>query len=255
MDSSFKYHLFSTIGCFALLMVLEGCGDQQAQRIVDAGIEAHGGGAYKSFFLEFDFRNRHYTAARDGGVFRYTRTFTDSTGQINDVLENSGFTRYRNGQEVALAPERKAAFTRSVNSVIYFALLPFGLNDDAVNKHWIGETTIDGEPYELIRVTFDPSGGGDDHQDVFLYWFHQEKNTMDYLAYAYETDGGGVRFRKAINPRTEGGILWQDYINYKPADETVPLEQLQSMFLTGTLEKLSEIRMENIRVGPYREEN
>jgi hypothetical protein len=255
MKRSFKYDLFSTIGCFSLLLLLQGCGDHKAQGIVDAGIEAHGGEAYKSFFLEFDFRERHYTAARNGGIFRYTRTFTDSTGRINDVLENSGFTRYRNGEEVELAPGRKAAFKRSVNSVIYFALLPFGLNDDAVNKEWVGETTIDGEPYELIRVTFDASDGGEDHQDVFLYWFHQEKNTMDYLAYAYETDGGGLRFRKAENPRREGGILWQDYVNYKPADETVPLEQLESMFVAGTLEKLSEIRMENIHVGAYRQEN
>lgn len=218
---------------------------------MDAAIEAHGGAAYQSFLLEFDFRERHYTAARNKGIYAYTREFTDSAAKIKDVLDNSGFTRYRNGEIVPLKPRREAAFARSVNSVIYFALLPFGLNDDAVNKEWVRETTIAGEPYDVIRVTFRPAGGGDDHNDIFLYWFHRSKNTMDYVAYSYETDGGGLRFRKAVNPRRAGGILLQDYINYKPADESVALEELESMFVSGQLEKLSEIRLENATVADY----
>ena len=235
------------------LAALASCTDSKSQRIVDDGIEAHGGSAFDAFHLEFDFRNRHYTVTRKGGLFTYTREFTDTTGNIKDVLDNNGFTRYRNGSLVDLPEDRKQAFTRSVNSVIYFALLPFGLNDDAVIKEWLKETVIKGAPYDLVRVTFKKSGGGEDHEDTFLYWFHQEKHTMDYFAYSYETDGGGMRFREAVNPRKVGGILWQDYINYKPADETVPLEQLEEMFIDGSLEKLSEIRMDNLTVTPVEE--
>lgn len=236
-----------------LLLSLYSCGDQKAQRVVDAAIAAHGGSAYESFLLEFDFRGTHYSAARKGGLFRYSREFTDSTGTIRDVLDNEGFTRYRDGAPVSLSPERKGAFMRSVNAVIYFTLLPFGLNDDAVIKEWVEETSVEGQPYDVIRVTFKPSGGGDDHQDVFLYWFHKENHTMDYLAYRYETDGGGLRFRKAVNPQRKGGILLQEYINYKPENESVPIENLQQMFTSGSLEKLSEIRMDNVTVSEYRE--
>lgn len=243
------------LACGLLLLVLYSCGDQKAQRIVDAAIAAHGGPAYESFLLEFDFRGRHYSAARKGGIFRYTREFTDSTGTIKDVLDNEGFTRYRNGVPVSLSRERRGAYMRSVNAVIYFTLLPFGLNDDAVIKEWIEETSVEGQPYNLIRVTFKPSGGGDDHQDVFLYWFHKEKHTMDYLAYRYETDGGGLRFRKAVNPQRIGGILLQEYINYRPENESIPIEDLQQMFEAGSLKKLSEIRMDNVSVSEYREED
>lgn len=229
-----------------------GC-QEKSQTIVDKAIEAHGGASFQSFYLQFDFRDRHYTAARDGGIFEYSREFTDSTGNIKDVLSNDGLTRYRNGSAVLIPEERRQAFTRSVNSVIYFMLLPFGLNDDAVNKKWVEETTIRGEPYQVIRVTFDQKGGGEDHEDVFLYWFHTEKNTMDYFAYSYATDGGGLRFREAINPRNKGGLLLQDYINYKPADETIPIDSLKSMFNAGTLEKLSEIRLENLLVREHDE--
>ena len=236
---------------FCILACAYSCGNNKAQRIVDNGIAAHGGSAYESFYLEFDFRNRHYTAARKKGLFTYTREFTDTTGRIKDVLNNDGLIRYRDGSILDITDERKRAFTSSVNSVIYFALLPYGLNDEAVNKEWIKETTIKGQPYEVVRVTFDKTAGSD-HQDVFLYWFHKEQNTMDFFAYSYQSDGGGIRFREAINPRNIGEILWQDYVNYKPKDETVSLDTLQSMFVSGTLEKLSEITMENTVVTEYK---
>lgn len=255
LKALYKSYTFKILASSVLLLFLYSCGDQKAQRVVDDAIDAHGGSAYESFLLEFDFRGTRYSAARQGGLFRYTREFTDSTGTIRDVLDNEGFTRYRNGAPVSLSAERRGAFMRSVNAVIYFTLLPFGLNDDAVIKEWIEETSLEGQPYDLIRVTFKSSGGGDDHQDVFLYWFHKEKHTMDYLAYSYETDGGGLRFRKAVNPQKKEGILLQEYINYKPENESVPIEDLQQMFLSGSLEKLSEIRMDNVSVSQYREED
>ena len=235
---------------FSAAICLSSCADK-AQTIVDKAIDTHGGKAFDSFVLEFDFRDRHYTAARDNGMFEYSREFTDTTGNIRDVLSNDGFTRYRNGTVLDIPEERSQAFTRSVNSVIYFMLLPFGLNDKAVNKEWIRETIVRGEPYQLVRVTFEQTGGGEDHEDVFLYWFHSSKNTMDYFAYSYNTDGGGLRLREAINPRRVGGILVQDYINYKPKDETIALDSLMPMFLDGKLDKLSEIKLENVTVTPF----
>jgi hypothetical protein len=234
-----------------MISMFTACKEDNAQQAVDDAINAHGGAEFESFMLEFDFRNRHYTAARNNGAFSYSREFADSTGQIKDVLNNAGFTRYRNGSAIDIPEERKQAFTRSVNSVIYFALLPFGLNDPAVNKQWVEETIIRGEPYQVVRVTFDKTGGGEDHEDVFLYWFHKQRKTMDYFAYLYKTEEGGLRFRQAINPRKKGGILLQDYINYKPADESIPLDSLKPMFLSGRLQKLSEIKMEHASVRGY----
>jgi hypothetical protein len=219
----------------------------RAQRIVDNAIEMHGGTSYEAFDVDFDFRDRHYTATRNAGAFVYTRAFTDSTGRIKDVLNNEGLKRYRNDVEIEVTDERRKAFSNSVNSVIYFALLPFGLNDNPVIKEWVEQTTLKGEPYDVVRVTFKPHGAGKDHEDVFLYWVHQNKKTMDYFAYSYLSDGGGIRFREALNPRKAGGILFQDYINYKPVDETIPVDSLQNLFQNGKLEKLSEIKMENLK--------
>ncbi|AHM58539.1 hypothetical protein D770_01325 [Flammeovirgaceae bacterium 311] len=220
----------------------------KADNIVDNAIETHGGKRYERSSISFDFRNRHYTYARNGGAYTYTREFTDSTGRVNDVLDNEGFSRLINGEMVSLPDERKTAFSNSVNSVIYFAMLPYGLNDPAVQKEYTGETEIAGRRYHVVRVTFRQEGGGPDYEDQYLYWFDSETNKMDYLAYSYHTEGGGVRFRKAINPRRLGGILFQDYINYKPKNKGVALEELEELYKKEKLEVLSVIELENIEV-------
>ncbi len=221
----------------------------EAEKIVDAAIEAHGGDTYEQVKIDFDFRNIHYTIFKSPTAYEYIREFTDSTGTVRDVLNNTGFTRTVNGVKIdTLTDERIGAFSRSVNSVAYFAYLPYGLNDPAAVKTLVGETEIKGEKYHLIRVTFKAEGGGDHYEDEFLYWFGKEDHLMDYMAYLYFTDGGGVRFREVSGVQEVGGIRFQNYINYKPADKDTPLDKMQELFESGSLEKLSEINLENIRV-------
>jgi hypothetical protein len=243
------------ICCWAFLM-LPACSTRdaapagkggKAQAVVDQTIAAHGGEKFEALKIAFDFRGRHYTAVRQGGLYTYTRSFTDTTGRVEDRLSNEGFIRKVNGRPVDLPAEREKAFSQSVNSVIYFALLPFGLNDPAVQKEYLGETTLQQEPYHKIRVTFAPEGGGVDYEDEFIYWINQKSHQVDYLAYRYQTDGGGLRFRKAYQPRVVAGLRFQQYINYEPADPQADLAGMDKLFEAGQLKELSRIELENIR--------
>jgi hypothetical protein len=135
-----------------------------------------------------------------------------------------------------------------VNSVAYFAFLPYGLNDPAVYKTLVGDATLEGKDYHLIKVTFAEEGGGEDFDDEFLYWINKETYRIDYIAYTYHTDGGGVRLRKAINAHEVEGLVLLDYENYKPSDKKTPLDDMEGLFKAGELELLSEIRLEDIRV-------
>jgi hypothetical protein len=219
-----------------------------SQRIVDKAIAAHGGDRFERVKIEFDFRGRHYTSTRNKGTFSYTREFSDSTGDIKDVLTNNSFRREINGGIAKIPEERAKAFSNSVNSVIYFALLPFGLNDPAVKKTYVGETMLRNKEYHVIRITFDQQGGGKDYEDVFLFWIQKESFRVDYFAYSYKSDGGGIRFRVAVNPRIIEGILFQDYNNFKPKEDSVTLDQMQEMYEQNQLEKMSLIKLENIKV-------
>lgn len=244
MLRSIRWTLITLLSSFTLFC----CNENTSQRIVDKAIAAHGGEKFEKVRIEFDFRGRHYTSTRDKGKFTYTREFTDSTGRVKDILTNDNFRREINGNLATITQERAQAFSNSVNSVIYFALLPYGLNDPAVRKNFLGESTIKGRPYHLIRVTFDEEGGGKDFEDVFLFWINPKNFQVDYFAYSYKSDGGGIRFREAINPRFVEDILFLDYNNLMPRSDTVTLNQMQELFEANALEKLSVIKLENIKV-------
>ena len=241
-----KYFIF-------ILMIIAACQPEkeipEADRWVFDSIEQSGGDLYDHMQLTFKFRDHNYEARRDQGLFEYVRIKEDSNGITRDVLNNDGFYREINGERVDLADTMAAKYARSVNSVIYFALLPDGLDDEAVNRQDIGDEVINGINYHRVRVTFDQQGGGEDFEDVFIYWFNEQTGFFDYMAYLYHTDGGGIRFREAYNPRFVSGIRFMDFNNYKPAD-TLELKNIGQSFLNGELEKLSVIETENIIVQP-----
>ena len=218
------------------------------QKIIDQVIENHGGARYENFKASFDFRDRHYVLHHEDGFFQYERHFMQDGAQIKDILNNDGFKRFLNEQNITDTVRKAAAYARSVNSVAYFALLPYRLNDPAVNKAYLGIGEIKGEPYHKILVTFDQQGGGEDYQDEFVYWVHTENLTMDYMAYLYYTDGGGRRFRAPINARTVGGIRFSDYENYHVLDKNIPIENFDQHYNQGKLELLSMIELEHLKV-------
>lgn len=235
---------------FLFLLFAVGCSPQpDAEKIINKAIEAHGGAVYDSSRIAFSFRNVHYSVEQKGGRFAYTRTFPDSLGGITDSLTNEGFSRTMAGQPVALTAEEDSMYSNSVNSVIYFARLPYKLNDAAVNRSYLGQTSINGEPYHEIEVTFDQKGGGTDYQDRYIYWIHRQDYTMDYLAYRFHVDGGGTRFREAKNVRVINGIRFADYNNFGGPDMQHPLEKYDTYFQQDTLRKVSEIILEDIRVN------
>jgi len=220
-----------------------------AQNIVDKTIEISGGEKYLNAEIDFDFRDKHYRSVREKGKFQYEREFKDSLGMIKDVLNNNGFQRFINN-DVANIPDSMAVkYTSSVNSVHYFALLPFGLNDVAVNKSNLGDVTINDRLYHKIKVWFNQEDGGEDFEDVFIYWIDSETFNADYIAYSYiESDGIGIRFREAYNERIVNGLRFVDYNNYKSEDASMNLLGLDTAFEAGNLKLLSKIELENIMV-------
>jgi len=177
------------------------------QVLVDQAIFAHGANL-SGKKVSFDFRDRTYTLRRGKGSYTYIRAWQDdSLGFVQDILINSrDFTRFQDGDSVAL-------------------------DDELSIKKYVGEFEIKDETYLGVQVTFNEDGGGEDHEDVFLYWIHKEFSTIDYLAYSY------LR-----------GFLVQDYINFK-AEKGTPLKDLPDLFNQGKLEELS--RIENTKVKVY----
>ncbi|MDZ7935319.1 MAG: DUF6503 family protein [Emticicia sp.] len=217
----------------------------KAREIVDKSIEAHGGKSYEKFTTEFDFRKFHIKLMQNEGKFQYERISKDSANnEVWDILNNEGFLRIINGNQVTLSEKDITKYTNAVNSVAYFVLLPHKLKDKAVNLEYLGETEIDKQKYDKVKVWFDKEGGGKDFEDVYCYWFNQKTHLVDYLAYA----NGGPRFRRVKNRKTVGGIVFQDYENFAITDTTIQAQEYDKAFIAGKDSLLSLIEQKNIAV-------
>ena len=235
---------------FLLLIVITACKNEKkeeitAQAIVDKSIDVSGGDLYKTKNISFEFRDKKYVLEQNDGKKVMKRIFTQDSSSITDVKAKN-FSRLVNDSLVVVADSTAKKYDNAINSVFYFALLPYGLNDAAVTKEYLGEVTIKGKDYYKVKVTFSEEGGGDDFDDTYLYWFNKETFKPDYLAYKFFVNDGGMRFRVAYNERIVNGIRFVDYENYKPKTESDKILEIDSMYQNNGLELLSKIELKNI---------
>lgn len=235
--------------------MLFSCDEKQAKPmdaddIIDEAIKVSGVDKLDSSAIAFDFRDKHYVASRNGGKFELQRQFIDSIGMIHDYLKNKGFERYVNDSLITLPDSIATTYTASVNSVHYFSVLPFGLDGKAVKRTYLNDIEIKGKNYHKIKLTFSQDGGGEDFEDIFIYWVNTESLKIDYLAYSYnEDDGIGLRFREAYNERYIKGIRFVDYNNYKPNNKNAILKDMDNLFVENKLELLSKIELKDVTVN------
>ena len=222
---------------------------EQAAGVIQRAIAAHGMTDLNGKRISFAFRERDYGIELQDGRYRYTRSFVDSTGQrVRDELTNEGLRRFRQDSAVGLSVKDSTAYAASVNSVRYFFLLPFGLEDPAVQAELLDTVGIGQSVYDRVRVTFSAQGGGTDHEDIYHYFFDREDGQLDYLAYTFETDGGGIRFREAINKRRVGDVVVQDYVNYGLDGADRDIATIARRYEAGELPELSRIENTSVRI-------
>lgn len=227
-----------------------------ADAVIDSAIVAHGGSVLDSAVVSFDFRGDQYRLRQENGQFHYRRTYRDSLDRrVVEGLTNDGPYRVVDGDTASLSDSETSSVKTTVNSVSYFALLPHPLDDPAVQPEYHGRDTIDGTAYHRIKVTFEQEGGGDDWEDVFMYWFATDTYAMDYLAYAFglapDDMDQGTRFREAYNIRRIGGARVADYMNY--TSDTLSYSQMHQypeLRAQDALELVSRVEIDSVQVRP-----
>ena len=235
---------FTCIGCKYELRE-----EVTAQFVVDNAIKASGKEKLKNVKLNFDFRSKSYQSLGDCDSFILKRIIENSNGKIADIYQmEKKLKRYVNDSLVTVPDTVASRVSESINSVHYFIQLPLRLNDNAVNKTYKGIDSIKGKAYHNIKVTFNKENGGKDYQDVYLYWFEKDTYKLDYLAYSFIVNGGGIRFREAYNERIIEGIRFVDYLNYKPKTKGIKLENISNAYKNDKLKIISKIENTNIKV-------
>lgn len=224
-----------------------GCNDPDknitdSQTIVDNAIKISGKDKLNHSSLKFSFRNVSYVSEGKCNHFVYERRFSQQDSLIRDSYNTkTGLKRYINDSIVSIADSTAFKYAESLNSINYFIQLPLRLNDEAVQKTYIGLDTINKKVYHNVMVKFDENNGGTDFQDVYYYWFAKDDYKLDYLAYSFVVNGGGIRFREAYNERIINGVRFVDYKNYKPKNKNTSLNNISKAFENKDLELLSKI--------------
>ncbi|MGB5169939.1 DUF6503 family protein [Eudoraea sp.] len=241
---------YTILAAFCFIMACKEKPPQQltAQQIIDKSIEASGGLLLQQSEVSFLFRDMSFerTNTKQGKVLK--RTVNKDGTLIHDVYSPSGFERYVNGDLTQIADSMARKYQNSINSVHYFAYLPEGLNDAAVHKKLIGETTIKDKLYYQIEVTFDEEDGGEDFDDIYIYWIDKETFKPDYLAYQFSVNKGGIRFREAFNERIINGIRFVDYKNYG-LDGNLSVYEAEEKYINQELPLKSTITLKEINVN------
>ena len=227
-----------------------------ADSVLARSIQAHGGAVLDHAAVAFRFRDARFRLMRDGGRFRYQRTYTDTLGRsVREVLSNDSLYRTVNGDRVTLSGDERQSVETAVNSVAYFALLPDPLQDPAVQATYDARESVAGNDYHRVVVTFQQEGGGRDWQDRFVYWFDVDTYTMDFLAYAYgfgnPDEEIGTRFREAYNVRTIEGVRVADYRNF--TDDDLPPDQMErylTLWDADSLRLVSTVDLDSVVVRP-----
>lgn len=237
--------------------MLYGCRESHpltADELIDKTYAASGCNKAEKATIKFDFRDRSYEVTRNKGLFEMLRfTFISEDSVYTDKYHNYGFQRFLNDSMVSITDTMATKYQASINSVFYFFSLPMGLKDPAVNASLLGEVQVDGTAYYKLKIWFDETGGGEDHDDIYIYWINKSSYLVDFFAYSYKTDGGGMRFRKAINPRIISGIRVVDYLNYAPNDATTEVASLDQAYMEGSLSLVSEIVNDNVSISLIKE--
>jgi len=252
-----RFRGVSALPVLAILLAHVACGPVEqegaiadpAVRTVQAAIEAHGGDRFDRSEIRFTFRGAPFVVRVQDGRFHYERRYGDSDGRsVREWMDNEGTFREVDGQAQPLTDSERARVETAINSVVYFGFLPYRLMDPAARHRHLGTARIEGQEYEKIEVSFAQDGGGPDWDDRFVYWFHQDDLTLDFLAYRYHRDGGGTRFRRAVNRRELGGLVLQDYENYTAREQIQDIAEYDQILAEELLRLLSMVELDDVEV-------
>ena len=225
--------------------------------IVDRSIAHHGGPLYEASEISLDLCSLSgcfdIVVRTQGGVFEHVVTREDGmrVRVTNDTVE-----RWEGGAKVPVEPEEEARRRRFVSARVYFAFLPYRLNDPGVRKLDLGVVDWEGRRLHQVRVGFGerPPGGDAGSEtgqtsDEYMYWFDPETGEIVYFAYDFVGEPSGLRFRRAVNPRRIGGILFFDQENLGRDGDGLDVGQIDPRF-ASRLPKISVVELRDIQVRP-----
>ncbi|MFQ5527594.1 MAG: DUF6503 family protein [Thermoanaerobaculia bacterium] len=228
--------------------------------LVARSIAFHGGELYAATRIELDLCSKSGCSAlevtQDGGLFEYCATASGKRGEKRVCIDNDSTAEWLDGVGLATGamPGSEAADALDssrrdwVMQRVYFAFLPYRLEDPSVGLEDQGSETWDGRELRRVKVSFEP-GSSTDADDEFLYWFDPESARLELFAYSYTRNDGGLRFRRLTNYRREGGILFFDQENLGVEGPGLSVDLVSPAYVRDAMRYVSTVELREIRVS------
>lgn len=232
---------------------------ETAADLVARSIAHHGGDLYTSSEITLDLCSKSGCSAlevrRDGGLYEYCATAETKSGERKVCVDNEGTREWLDGVGVTTgappgseaAAELETSRRDWVMQRVYFAFLPYRLQDPSVRLEDQGTESWDGRELRRIKVTFEP-GTSTDAEDEFLYWFDPQTARLELFAYSYTRNDGGLRFRRLKNHRRAGGILFFDQENFGVEGPELAVDVISPTYAEEALRHVSTVELRAIRV-------
>ncbi len=229
---------------------------QKRLEIVDRAIEHHGGDAYTASETRMTLCSRagcsRITAITDGWDYDLEVTARVGDGERRVRITNDTVEQWIDGETVEVPAERRQQLRDWVMARVYFAFLPYRLNDPSVLKQDLGIEEWEGRELHRVRVTFVP-GSSTDAEDVFLYWLDPASGRLEQFAYSFTRGEGGLRFRRAFNYRRVGGILFFDQENLGVDGPGFSVDEIDPEFVERRMRHVSTVELRDISVRRARD--
>ncbi len=218
--------------------------------IVDRSIAYHGGSRYDDSQTDLEMCSGSgcydIGVRMNNGLYRYDVTGTIRGVDRRVVSTNDGLEMWVDGRPVEIPADQVSAVRDWAMARVYFSFLPFRLNDDSVFKEDQGLETWDGRSLHRVKVTF-AAGSSSDSSDEYLYWFDPKTGKLEQLAYSFEGQPGGLRFRKGVRYRRIGDILFFDQENFGVEGDQYKIDQINPEFVQ-TMKHVSTVELRQIKV-------
>ena len=231
----------------------QGAEPQPRLAIVDRAIEHHGGEIYRHSETELDLCSKsgcyHIVSRVDGDRWAYTVSGKSGGAQQRVHATYDTLSVSRNGVERTVKTGEEQRLRDWAMARVYFGFLPYRLNDPSVYKQDLGLVDWDGRRLHKVKVTFQ-AGTSTDASDEYMYWFDPETARLEYLAYSYDNNGGGLRFRRAVKHRRVGGLLFFDQENLGADGPGLSVDAIDAAYVRESMRHVSTVRLESIQVRP-----
>lgn len=234
--------------------------DTRAIQVADELAQALGGmdAWRRARFLRYD-----WIVERDGGAVRnYQHLWDKHTGRYRVEGMNEGKlltvlfnvnskqgTAYLDGQPVSAEEKQKwldFGYGRFINDGYWF-YMPFKWKDPGVSLKYEGEEQIEGQAYDVVRLTYDNVGLTPD--DIFWGYVNKQTRLMDQWAYVLKGRQVPRTFMKWSDWREYGGVqLSADRISPSDPNRKILLRnigiyaEVEDRYFTAPEATLSEFR-------------